>query len=111
MALMQHWFITGIIMLVPASYVGSCTIRDDRLAAHFEHVTIGMQRSEVIHVLGTPRYTQDCASPGPFKPQQRPDYAEAYVYPSWGQPLLPAVWVVWFNAKGVAIDKYNFVSW
>jgi hypothetical protein len=69
-----------------------------------------MQRIGVVGTLGTPRYAQACTLPGPFQPW-KPDGAETDVYPSWGQPFIPSAWVVWFDAQGIAIGKYRFVSW
>jgi hypothetical protein len=105
------WVSVGLFGLLPPSCIGSCAIHDDLLASHFERVAVGMQRNDVVNVLGSPRSILDCAAPGPFKPWERPDCAETYLYPSWGMPILPAMWVVWFDASGVVTDKYRFVSW
>ena len=70
-----------------------------------------MSNIEVVGILGRPHNILECTAPGPFKPWQRPDCVETYLYPSWGQPIVPEMWAVWFNASGTAIDKYRFVSW
>jgi hypothetical protein len=68
-----------------------------------------MPQSEVVRIVGSPRSILKCAEP--FTPWKRPDCAVAYLYPSWGAPFLPSMWVVWFNSAGVVIDKFRFVSW
>jgi hypothetical protein len=103
--------IAVLTVLVPLLCVGACAMHDEILASNFASVAVGMQRNEVVGVLGTPRYTQACTLPGPFRPSERQDCAETYVYPSWVQPFVPSVWVVWFDGKGIAIEKYHFVSW
>ena len=108
---LRGWLGAGLIGLLPPTCVGSCAIHDDLLASHFERVAPGMQQSEVVNVLGWPRNILDCAAPGPFRPWQRPDCAKTLVYPSWGIPIRPEVWVVWLNDDGTVIDKYRFVSW
>jgi hypothetical protein len=106
----RNWFIVGLVILLPIACVGSCAIHDNLLESHFEMVTPGMQQQEVQTILGAPRLIQNCTD-SEFKPSTRPDCQEVYIYPSWGVPLLPSVWVVWFNADQKAIDKYRFVSW
>lgn len=106
----RGWLTAITAALVLVTCISSCTIHNALLVADFEHVTVGMQRQAVTRVLGVPRYTRHCAAPGPFRPWQRPDCVETYVYPSWGQPFLPSVWVVWFDGEGT-IGKYRFVSW
>jgi hypothetical protein len=102
--------IAVLMVLVPLLCVGACEMHDETLTSNFARVAVGMQRNEVVGILGTPRYTQACTLPGPFRPWKRPDCVETYVYPSWGQPLVPSVWVVWFDGEGIAIEKYRFVS-
>jgi hypothetical protein len=106
----RGWMIVGLVLLLPPSCIEGCAIHDRLLAANFERVAVGMPRDEVISVLGPPRDTVDCTAPGPFKPWQRPDCAETYLYPSWGAPIIPEMWAVWFNASGSVIDKDRFVS-
>jgi hypothetical protein len=106
------WGWVGLgLALTPPLYIASCTIHDNRVASDFERVTTGMGSTQVITILGSPRSILNCNSPGPFRLRDRPDCAETYVYPSWGAPIIPEAWVVWFDAHGVAIDKYHFVSW
>jgi hypothetical protein len=71
-----------------------------------------MQRQKVEEILGKPRNIEDCAQTI-FRrtPWQRSDCRDAYLYPSWGRPLIPSMWVVWLNADGIVIDQYRFVSW
>lgn len=107
----RSWLIVGGLTALPPACVGSCTLHDELLASRFETITTGMERAEVIKVLGQPHTIEDCAAPGPFKPWHRQDCVESYLYPSWGVPLLPSVWVVWLNDQGTVIDKYRFVSW
>lgn len=109
----QHqfrWLIVGLVVLIPLAGVGSCAIHDELLASRFEQITPGMRLPEVEAILGTPRGIEDCAHTE-FKPWQRPDCRDAYLYPSWGIPLVPSIWVVWFKADKTVIDKYRFVSW
>jgi hypothetical protein len=103
--------IAALAVLLPLCYIGTFEIHDEILASNFARVSVGMQRIEVVGILGTLRYAQACTPPGPFKPWKQPGCAETYVYPSWGQPFIPSVWVVWFDAQGIAIGKYRFVSW
>jgi hypothetical protein len=106
----RSWLIVGLIVLLPPACVGSCVIHDNLLASNFEQIAPGMQRQEVEAILGKPRSIEDCAQTA-FKPWQRPDCRDAYLYPSWGIPLTPSMWVVWLNADGTVINKYRFVSW
>jgi hypothetical protein len=107
----RNSFIVLLALLLPAIGVGSCVAHDKRVASDFQLVAVGMSRAQVVDLLGRPRSEIDCNAAGPFKPWQRPDCAEAYLYPSWGQPLIPGEWVVWFDNTDKAIDKYHFVSW
>ena len=105
----SEWVI-GLVVLLPLSLVVSCTVHDQVLAARFQKVGQGMSQVEVVDLLGAPRDTLDCGTPGPFT-ERRQDCVKTYLYPSWGMPLLPSMWVVRFDARGVVIDKYRFVSW
>jgi hypothetical protein len=103
--------VATVVVVVPLSAIGSCQVHDNLLASNFERVATGTQRKDVTDLLGAPRSVQDCRVPGEFTQRHRPDCVEVYLYPSWGVPLLPSVWVVWFDSQGKVIDKYNFVSW
>lgn len=107
---LRRWLIVGLVLLTPPMSVGACALHDDLLAARFEHISPGMTRNEVVSILGAPREIIDCSAPGPFK-SRLPNCVETYLYPSWGAPLVPSMWTVRFDADGVAIDKYRFVSW
>ena len=85
-------------------------MRDNLLASHFEQIAPGMHKQQVEAILGMPRAVQNCID-SDFKPSNLPNCREVYAYPSWGIPLTPAVWVIWFDAGGIVIDKYLFVSW
>jgi hypothetical protein len=106
----RSWLIVGLIFLLPPTCVGSCVIHGDLLASHFEQIAPGMQRQKLEEILGKPRNIDDCTQTI-FKAWQGPDCRDAYLYPSWGMPLIPSMWVVWLNADGMVIDKYRFVSW
>ena len=98
-----------LLVLAPPSGVAACTIHDNMLASNFHRVNVGMQERQVLSVLGTPHTIGHCEAP--FQPWRRPDCAKSYLYPSWGEPLLPITWIVWFDASGTAIDKARFESW
>src|SRR6185312_1463020 len=98
-----------LLVLAPPSGVAACTIHDNMLASNFHRVNVGMQERQVLSVLGTPHTIGRCEAP--FQPWRRPDCAKSYLYPSWGEPLLPITWIVWFDASGTAIDKARFESW
>lgn len=106
----RSWLTVGFVLLLPPLCVGSCKIHDELIASRFERVAVGMRHAEVVSVMGAPANVQNCATPGPFRPDKwtLPDCAETYLYPSWG-PL--DMWSVWFNANGTVIDKYHFFGW
>jgi hypothetical protein len=100
--------VVGLFVLTPV--VGAVAVHDCVLATRFARLSFGMYRQNVVEVMGTPRFDKDCDAAGPFK-GWLPHCAEVYVYSSWGQPLVPSAWVVWFDGEGKAIGKYRFVSW
>jgi len=68
--------IAALAVLLPLCYIGTFEIHDEILASNFARVSVGMQRIEVVGILGTLRYAQACTLPGPFKPWKQPDCAE-----------------------------------
>lgn len=108
---LRGWLTVGLVALLPPSCISACTIHDDGLNDRFQRVTDGMRQEAVIELLGRPRSVVDCKEPGSFQPQDRPDCARIYLYPSLLQPPWPFMWAVWFDANGVAIGKFLFCFW
>lgn len=107
----RNWLVPVLVFLIPAIGISSAWVHDRDVASGFKIVTLGMPRAQVTELLGRPRSVTRCDAPGPFQWTEHANCAEAYLYPSWGQPLIPREWVVWFDASGTAIGKYCFVSW
>src|SRR5687768_15670369 len=92
------------LLVLPAS----CVVREYQLESRFARIAVGMRASEVTAILGKPWRIKDCE--GEFKPYQRPDCAETFVYAAPFAPLTPWYPTVWFDRDRRVIHKYEFLS-
>ena len=106
---LRGFFITGSIVLVPATLLALGIGRDNNLSAAFERVSIGMSRAEAANVMGIFGWTEGCGSNPVFKPDLD-RCAEMDVYPSSFAPLNPEYWVIYFDGDQRVIGKFDFQS-
>jgi hypothetical protein len=98
----------GVILLVPVVAVSWCTARDHLLEAHFEKVTEGMSRDEVVHLMGKPGWEGRC---GAKMPTGLPTpCANELGYSETLAPLLPRFYLIWFGNDGRVVRTAPITS-
>jgi len=50
----RGYLTAALIVLLPAAGIAYCTFRDDRLAANFKNVSLGMSPEQVVGTMGAP---------------------------------------------------------
>jgi hypothetical protein len=77
---------------------------DLRLEHKFDQVSKGMSEQEVQAAMGKPNKIDKCGELGGYPS----GCSKEYLY----DPRLPVIenWAVFFNAEGLTLDKYDYIS-
>jgi hypothetical protein len=105
----RGYLTAALIVLLPAAGIAYCTIRDDRLAANFKNVSLGMSPEQVVGTIGTPTWDGKCGT-RPMTTRFPPDCRRELGYADTLAPLTPGYWLIWFGSNGRVFDTIRIMS-